>query len=63
MKTIKITVSPQGETSIKTSGFEGADCREATQSLEAALGRSVQETLTSEFYAHQSHTQEQTHQT
>jgi hypothetical protein len=62
MKTIEITVSPQGETSIQTKGFEGSDCREATKTLEAALGRSVQETLTSEFYSHQSHTQEQTHQ-
>ena len=37
-KTIEITVSPEGATSIKTSGFTGGSCRDATRDLERALG-------------------------
>ncbi len=50
-KTIEVTVSPKGETSIQTKGFTGASCRDATRSLEAALGVRTQEQLTSEFHA------------
>ena len=50
-KTIEVTVSPQGETSIQTKGFTGESCREATRSLEAALGLRTGEQLTSEFHA------------
>jgi hypothetical protein len=50
-KTIEITVSPEGATSIKTSGFTGSSCRDATRDLERALGVSGRETLLPEFYA------------
>jgi hypothetical protein len=50
-KTIEITVSPEGTTSIKTSGFTGGSCRNATRDLERALGVSGRETLLPEFYA------------
>ena len=50
-KTIEITVSPDGATSIKTSGFTGGSCRDASRELERALGVSGRETLTPEFYA------------
>ncbi len=53
-KRIEITVSPQGTTSIKTSGFAGGSCREATRELERALGVAASETLTSEFYGQSS---------
>jgi hypothetical protein len=49
-KTIEITVSPEGATSIKTSGFKGSSCRDATRDLERALGISVRESLLPEFY-------------
>ncbi len=49
-KTIEITVSPEGVTSIKTSGFTGSSCRDATRDLERALGVSGRETLLPEFY-------------
>lgn len=55
MKVIKVIVSPQGETRVETQGFTGAECREASKFLENALGRSISETLTSEF--HQTATQ------
>ena len=51
MKTIEIIVSPQGETSLKTQGFRGRDCLEATRRLEAALGRKLGDRLTGEFFA------------
>jgi len=49
-KTIEITVSPEGATSIKTSGFTGSSCRDATRDLERALGVSSRENLLPEFY-------------
>ena len=49
-KTIEITVSPEGATSIKTSGFTGSSCRDATRELERALGLAGRESLLPEFY-------------
>jgi hypothetical protein len=49
-KTIEITVSPEGTTSIKTSGFTGSSCKDATRDLERALGVSGRESLLPEFY-------------
>ena len=51
-KTIQITVSPEGGVSIKTAGFSGSSCRDATRELERALGISGRETMLPEFYAH-----------
>ena len=50
-KRIEITVSPEGATSIKTSGFTGGSCRDATRELERALGVAGRESLLPEFYA------------
>lgn len=47
---IEVVVSPKGETSLKTVGFNGAECRAATRALEAALGQKLSETLTAEFH-------------
>ncbi|GAA4447973.1 DUF2997 domain-containing protein [Novipirellula rosea] len=60
MKTIQITVAPSGETKVETSGFSGSECREASQFLEAALGARRSETITAEFYADQSQSENQT---
>jgi len=49
-ETIEITVSPEGAASIKTSGFTGSSCRDATRELERALGVSGRESLLPEFY-------------
>lgn len=49
-KTIEITVSPQGATSIKTAGFTGSSCRDATRDLERALGTSGTEHLLPEYF-------------
>ena len=50
-KTIEITVSPEGAVSIKTAGFTGGSCRDATRDLERALGVAGTEQLLAEFYA------------
>jgi hypothetical protein len=47
---IEITVSPEGATSIKTSGFQGGSCKDATRDLERALGVAGREQLTPEYY-------------
>ncbi|MCX7428796.1 MAG: DUF2997 domain-containing protein [Planctomycetia bacterium] len=38
MKTIEITVTPTGETRVKTLGFVGRTCKLASAFLEKALG-------------------------
>ena len=37
MKTIEITVSPNGQTSVETKGFSGAECRQASHFIETAV--------------------------
>ena len=51
IKTIEITVTPEGATSIKTQGFTGGSCKDATRDLEKALGVAGRESLLPEFYA------------
>ena len=51
-KTITITVSPDGSVSIKTAGFTGSSCRDATRDLERALGVSGREHLLPEYFNH-----------
>jgi hypothetical protein len=50
-KTIEITVSPEGAVSIRTTGFTGSSCRDATRDLERALGVAGKGSLLPEFYA------------
>jgi hypothetical protein len=49
-KKIEITVSTEGAVSIKTTGFYGSSCRDATRDIERALGVSGKESLLPEFY-------------
>ena len=49
-KKIEITVSPEGATSIKTTGFTGSSCKDATRDLERALGVAGRETLQPEYF-------------
>ena len=58
MKTIEITVSPKGETTVQTKGFAGGECRQASEFIEKALGQRTGEQLTAEF--HQQAVQQQT---
>ncbi len=51
MKTIQITISPTGETTVTTRGYQGAECQAASRFVEEALGLRVSEQLTSEFHS------------
>ncbi len=57
-KVIEITVGPTGETTVRTSGFVGGECREASRFVEQALGSRTAEALTAEFYRGQQAGQE-----
>jgi len=48
-KKIVITVSPEGAVNIKTSGFTGGSCKDATRDLERALGVAGRESLLPEY--------------
>ena len=50
MKTLTIHIDKDGKTDIVTSGFEGSDCKKATEDLEKRLGRSISDENTPEFY-------------
>ena len=54
MKTIEVIISSTGETKIETKGFSGSECKKASRFLEEALGKSVNEKLTSEYHQSQS---------
>ena len=60
MKSIEVTVDPKGDTKLETKGFAGAECRDASRSLEQALGIRTAEALTAEFHAQQSAKQDLT---
>lgn len=50
MKTIEIIVSRTGETTVQTKGFSGSSCREASKSIEQALGLVRSDKPTGEMY-------------
>ena len=50
MKTIEITVDAQGRVTVETRGFAGGQCREASRSVEEALGARTSERMTAESY-------------
>lgn len=49
-KTIEITVSPSGETTVQTKGFTGPSCRDASRFVEQALGVVQSDKPTPEMY-------------
>jgi len=53
LKTIEITVAPDGQSKVETKGFAGPACREASKPFEQALGLRTGETLTAEFHQDQ----------
>ena len=50
MRTIEIIVTPEGQTTVQTKGFQGSSCREASRFIEQAIGNPTGEKLTTEFY-------------
>jgi len=53
LKTIEITVSPEGAVTVRTRGFTGPACRDASRFLEQALGTRTAEALTADFHQRQ----------
>jgi hypothetical protein len=51
VKQIEFTVSPQGKVDLKTTGYAGAQCQDASAPFEAALGLKQRDTPTNELYA------------
>ena len=47
---IEIVVSPKGETIIRTKGYAGSDCLQASKFLEDALGVVAHDHKTAEYY-------------
>lgn len=58
MKTIEITVAPDGQSQVETKGFSGAQCQQASRFIEQALGTPVKERLKPEFYVQAENTQQ-----
>ena len=38
MKTIRVTIAPDGKPTVEANGFQGADCKSATKPIEDAFG-------------------------
>jgi hypothetical protein len=53
MKTIEITIAPDGKTTVQSKGFSGQSCRDATRSLIDSLGLAQVDQPTAEYYAQQ----------
>ena len=53
MKTVEIIITPSGQSRVETKGFAGSECRSASRALEAALGHTISDRLTSGFYDQQ----------
>ena len=49
-RAIEVIVSPTGEIKIDAVGFKGADCEQATQFLETALGLVNERTKKPEYH-------------
>ena len=57
-KIIEVIVSPKGETKITTKGFNGQSCKDASKFLETALGETLNEQHTAEYYVYNNHSQQ-----
>jgi Protein of unknown function (DUF2997) len=55
---IEVIVSPQGETTLQSKGYAGADCLAASAFLERSLGVIASDVRTAEFYQPATQTQE-----
>ena len=47
---IEVIVSPTGEATIQTKGYQGSDCLQASKFIEKALGIVAAEQKTAELY-------------
>lgn len=47
---IIINVDPDGNTTVETTGVKGSDCTKLTKEIEKALGETVSDKKTREYY-------------
>ena len=47
---IEVTVAPNGETTVQTKGYVGAECQAASRFIEQALGLTVTDHKTADYY-------------
>jgi hypothetical protein len=57
-RVIEVTVSPQGDVTVQTKGYAGADCVRASKFVEQALGVATADHMTAEYYASTEATQQ-----
>lgn len=50
MKTVTISISAEGETTIAVKGVTGPSCLDLTRAIEQAIGRPVSDEPTSDMY-------------
>jgi hypothetical protein len=50
-RVIEVTVSPQGDVTVQTRGYAGADCVQASKFVEQALGVTTADQMTAEYYS------------
>ena len=50
MKTIEITVAPDGSSEVETKGYVGSECQQASRFLEDAIGERIDGRLKPEFH-------------
>ena len=58
---IEVIVSPTGQTTIQTKGYQGSQCTQASKWLEKALGEVTSDKKTPEYFDTQSQVQELEH--
>jgi hypothetical protein len=47
---IELIISPKGETTLRTRGYAGSECLEASRYLEEGLGTAIDERKTAAFH-------------
>jgi len=58
MQTVTVEIDHTGAVIVKTEGFAGATCKQATAALESALGTVTRDERTPEFYRQATHPQQ-----
>lgn len=62
-KEVVATISPEGEAKVEVKGHAGSGCKDLTKQFEAALGETVSDSKTSEYYQADTATQRRTQST
>jgi hypothetical protein len=49
-QTIELLISPTGAVRLQTKGFRGESCQAASRELEAAIGQTINDQRTAEYF-------------